>query len=307
MARQARATAVGACAIILWSLLAVLTTGASGLPPFQLLALTFAVGAAVNGALAIAGGRAARRRWRQPWPVWALGIGGLFFYHAFYFVALSHAPPAAASLIAYLWPVLIVVMAGLLPGERLRLRHLLGGGLGLVGAGLLITDGGQATMRPDAALGYGAALACALTWSGYSVLNRRFGAAPSLLVGPFCGAVAVLGLLCHGAFEAWVAPGRGAWLAILGLGLGPVGLAFLAWDYGTKHGDLQLLGVLSYGAPLLSTLLLVVLGRADGGPVLLGACLLIVGGAVVAAGLFSRAGAERTGESAASPPPTAGD
>lgn len=305
MART-RATVIGALAIALWSLLALLTTGAAGVPPFQLLALTFAVGAAANGLLALRCGIP----WpalRQPWPVWALGIGGLFLYHACYFVALSHAPPAGASLVAYLWPVLIVVLSGLLPGERLHPRHAAGAVLGLAGAALLITDGGQVAVRPEHALGYGAALACAVTWSGYSVLNRRFGTVPSLLVGPFCAAVAGLGLLCHLLFETTVEPGPAGWLAVLGLGLGPVGLAFLAWDHGTKHGDLQLLGVLSYGAPLLSTLILAAFGRAEPGPVLLFACLLIVGGALVASGLISRGGAGRKGESAPSPPPTATD
>ena len=48
------------------------------------------------------------------------------------------------------------------------------------------------------------------------------------------------------------------------LGIGPVGLAFFTWDIGMKHGDIQLLGVASYAAPLLSTLALIVSGRAHG-------------------------------------------
>ena len=52
--------------------------------------------------------------------VWLIGIGGLFGYHFSYFTALRLAPPAQASLIAFLWPLLIVLFSGLLPGERLR-------------------------------------------------------------------------------------------------------------------------------------------------------------------------------------------
>ncbi len=43
------------------------------------------------------------------------------------------------------------------------------------------------------------------------------------------------------------------WLAVLALGLGPVGAAFYAWDVGVKRGDIRLLGVASYAAPVLST------------------------------------------------------
>jgi drug/metabolite transporter (DMT)-like permease len=47
---------------------------------------------------------------------------------------------------------------------------------------------------------------------------------------------------------------------VLALGIGPVGAAFFTWDIGMKRGDIQLLGVASYAAPLLSTLALVAAG-----------------------------------------------
>ena len=47
------------------------------------------------------------------------------------------------------------------------------------------------------------------------------------------------------------------------MGLGPVGIAFRLWDRGTRHGDLALLGSLSYLAPLLSTALLIAAGRTQ--------------------------------------------
>ncbi|PSN18806.1 EamA family transporter, partial [filamentous cyanobacterium CCP5] len=64
--------------------------------------------------------------------------------------------------------------------------------------------------------------------------------------------------------------------------LGPVGLAFFTWDYGVKFGNIRTLGILSYGAPLLSTLLLIVCGLAEASSTLWLACGLIVGGALLA-------------------------
>src|SRR3546814_2284467 len=40
-------------------------------------------------------------------------------------------------------------------------------------------------------------------------------------------------------------------LAVLALGLGPVGAAFFAWDRGVKRGSIQALGAFSYMAPLI--------------------------------------------------------
>ncbi len=289
MTASTRATAFGFVAIALWALLALFTTGAAGVPRFQLLALTLGLaGAGSLGALALLA-PARLRNLRQPLAPWLLGTLGIFGYHGFYYVALDRAPPVDASLIAYLWPLLIVLFSGLLPGETLRARHVIGALLGLAGAGLLVTRGG-ASLAFDARYtdGYLAAAACALTWSSYSVLNRRFGSVPTEAVAGFCAAGALLALLCHLALESWVTPNALQWLAIFGLGAGPVGAAFFFWDVGTKHGRIALLGVLAYFAPLLSTLLLIGFGLAPLTPAVASACALIVGGGLVAAGALGR-------------------
>lgn len=280
------ATALGFVAILLWALLALFTTGAAGVPRFQLLALT--LGLAGGGSLlALALLAPARlRRLRQPAAPWLLGTLGIFGYHGFYYVALDRAPAVDASLIAYLWPLLIVLFAGLLPGERLLPRHLAGALLGLFGAGVLVTRGGGPALDPAHVDGYLAAAACALTWSTYSVLNRRFGSVPTESVAGFCAAGAVMALICHLAFETWVTPSGIQWLAIIGLGAGPVGAAFFFWDHGTKHGNIGMLGVLSYAAPLLSTVVLIAFGLAPPTPAVGLACGLIVGGGLVASGVI---------------------
>ena len=73
------------------------------------------------------------------------------------------------------------------------------------------------------------------------------------------------------------------WLAVLGLGLMPVGAAFYAWDVGVKRGNIQVLGAASYASPLLSTLVLIAAGFAEPSWRILAACLLITAGAILAA------------------------
>lgn len=283
-AHRLRATLIGGIAALLWASLALLTTLARPVPPLQLVALTFGIAFAAALTKWCVEGRAAFARLRQPWPVWLLGVGALFGYHLFYFTALANAPAVDASLIAYLWPLLLVLFSSLLPGETLRWWHLAGAAAGLAGAVLLVTRGGAVTFRSDYALGYAAAFACALTWSGYSVLSRRLGAVPTDVVGGFCGATAFLGLVFHLRFEQTLWPADMAgWAAIVALGLGPVGLAFFVWDYGVKRGDIKALAAFSYASPLISTLLLVAFGRAEASWAIAAACVLIVGGALIAA------------------------
>jgi drug/metabolite transporter (DMT)-like permease len=279
-----RATLVGSGAIGLWSTLALGTTLTGAVPPFLMVGLTFSVAALLMLGKWIAAGEPVVKKLVWPARVWALGVYGLFGYHALYFLALKTAPAVEANLVNYLWPLLIVLFSALLPGERLRWFHVAGAALGLAGAAILTLARGGLALSGDFALGYAAALGCALVWSSYSVLSRRFGEVPSDSVGGFCAATAILGFAAHFAFEPGGWPQGWQWAAIVVLGLGPVGLAFYLWDHGMKRGDIRALGALSYATPLLSTVLLILFGGGALTWRVAMAAGLIVGGAILAAG-----------------------
>jgi drug/metabolite transporter (DMT)-like permease len=277
-----RPTLIGLLAIAMWGLLALLTDLTQGVPPFLLTALTFAIASAFGVAVLAATGRLALLL--QPWPALLVGIGGLFGSHAFYFSAMKNAPAAEASLIGYLWPLLIVLMSGLLPGERLKGKHVAGACLGFSGIAILALGKGGLGEAGLPLFGYLMAFLFALTWAAYSVLSRRMAAVPTEAVVAFCIGTAVLAALTHWAVEPPMWPGETRqWLAMLLLGLGPTGAAFFLWDIGMKKGDIRFLGTASYAAPVISTIALVLAGRAEAGLALGLACALIVAGAVVAA------------------------
>lgn len=278
---SALATAIGGIAILSWGLLALFTAATGAIPPFQLNAMCFAIGGALGLAVMIAQPRR-RAALRQDWRVYAFGIGGLFGFHALFFAALKLAPPAEAALINYLWPLLIVLFSGLLPGERLRGIHVVGAVLGFAGI-VVLSGGGEGGDFARHWPGYLCAIGSALFWSSYSVLSRRFAAVPTDAVTGFCIGAAILGIVTHLAFETTVWPEDALqWAAVAALGLGPVGAAFYAWDIGCKRGDIRLLGVGAYSAPVISTLTLILAGYAQATLYLWGACFLIVAGALIA-------------------------
>ncbi len=279
---SAAATWAGIGAILLWATLASLTALRGPIPPFQTTAMVFVIAGALVVLVAVARGRAAALR--PTAASLALGIYGLFVYHALYFAALTLAPPAEASLITALWALLTVLFSGLLPGHRLRAVHVIGALLGLAAGALLVWDKlGTAPELAGARLGYLLALGCALVWSSYSVTSRLLAEVPSEALATPCLVTAVLAALCSLAFEQWTTPPNPmSWAALVALGIGPLGAAFLFWDVGMKHGNVPLLGVLSYGALILSTALLVSLGLAEATWQLAVACALMVAAAVIA-------------------------
>jgi drug/metabolite transporter (DMT)-like permease len=277
---RARATLIGFSAVLMWALLALFTIGSAPVPPLLLNALCFGIGGLIGLVWTACKGFAVLRR--VSWKVYAFGTIGLFGYHFLYFTAFRLSPSAETGLIAYLWPLFIVLFSGLLPGERLRTPHVIGALIAFSGAAVIVL--GREGSGEGSALGLGLAFLCALTWAGYSVLSRRLGEVPTESVTVFCLATAALSVLCHLALEETVWPiGVAGWLSVLALGIGPVGAAFFTWDIGMKRGDIQLLGVASYAAPLLSTLALVAAGIAKPTWIIALAAVLITGGAALAA------------------------
>src|SRR3982074_849979 len=277
------ATLIGLTAILMWSLLAVLTLATGRIPAFQLATMTFAIGALAASTSWIAR-PGAFRALRQPPLAWMVGVGGLFGYHALYFLALRFAPPAEAGLLNYLWPLLMLLFPSLFPGERLAAHHIVGAVLGLAGTVLLFAGNSASGFAPGQLPGLIAAFVAAFVWATYSVMSRKLKTVPTDAVACFCLATALLAAAVHGLVEVTIWPDTTAqWLAIAALGVGPVGAAFYAWDIGMKRGDIRVLGAASYATPLLSTAFLILAGFAQASATIAIAAVLIAGGGLIAA------------------------
>src|SRR5436190_22503111 len=93
-ASRLRATLIGGLAVLLWSALALLTTATEPVPPFQLVAMTFAI--AFLLALGKWGWQAARGGPAPPVPLEAPpavvvpGGAGLVFFHSRFLLPLLH-------------------------------------------------------------------------------------------------------------------------------------------------------------------------------------------------------------------------
>ena len=290
---RTQATLIGTSAILLWASLAALTVLSQPVPAMLLNALTFGIGGVLGIGWLVASGSLGKLRGLS-WQALTFGTAGLFGYHALYFSALRLASPVEASLINYLWPLLIVLLSGLLPGERLTRGHIFGALLGFAGAALIVLTRAPSETQPGAALGLLLAFLAAITWAVYSVGSRRLAAVPTEAVALYCLGTAVLSALLHLGFEETLWPQNSTgWISVVVLGAGPVGLAFYVWDIGVKRGDIQLLGVASYAAPLLTTFGLWLTGAVELTPMVgLAACLITLGAVIAArAGQRLRQGA----------------
>jgi drug/metabolite transporter (DMT)-like permease len=264
-----------ACAIILWSSLAVLAAQLGHLPPFFILAICLTIG----GSLSLFHWK----KWHFSPKLLFIGVGGIFGYHFLLFMALRMAPPVSANLLNYLWPLFILLFSPLfLPEFHLTKRHLIGTLLAFTGAALVLASS-SISFSADYFLGYIFAIFAALTWAIYSLLSKKIADFSSATVGLFCLISGGLAFIAHFSLEttptiAW----QDVWRLIL-LGIGPMGLAFYCWDGALKKGDPRLIATLSYFTPLLSTGLLIVFNKEPLTPIIIYSLALIVGGAMITA------------------------
>lgn len=243
--------------ILLWSFLALLGAAVSHLPSMLVTGIALTLSGLI-GALRLG-------EWRIPLKTLAVGVYGLFGYHFLYFSALSYAPVVEANLLNYLWPLLIVLLSPVfLPAHGLRPHHLAGAGMGLLGAGLIVS-GGRMSLDFANLPGYLSAAAAAFVWASYSLLTKRLPPFPTAAVGSFCFVSGLLSLALYGSLAggAPVLPQGRDWLYLGLLGLGPLGAAFFTWDAALKRGDPRVIGSLAYLTPLTSTLILVVVGGRE--------------------------------------------
>jgi drug/metabolite transporter (DMT)-like permease len=279
--------------ILIWSTLTLFSAGVSHLPAFLSAGIALALGGLV--------GLVRVRQWRIPPLTFALGVGGIFGYHALFFLALRHAPAVEVNILQYLWPLLIVALSPLyLRDSRLHGNHLVGACLGLCGAALVIS-GGRFNLDLAHLPGYLLAVGAAFVWSSYSLLLKRVPPFPSGAVGGISLASGLLALglyalerLAHPGFPApAIAPHD--WLFLVLLGLGPMGAAFYSWDAAMKKGDPRVIGALAYLTPLLSTLNLVAFGGRRLSLVSGCAMVLIIAGAAAGSlGMLRRQPAAQT-------------
>lgn len=267
------ATILALTTIALWSFLAYLGASLNNVPPF----LLAGIGLTISGLV----GAVRYKLWKVPFKTLAMGVCGIFGYNFLYFFALQNAPAIEASLINYLWPLLIVVLSPvILSGYKLRSYHLIGAFAGLVGAGLIVT-GGRLNLDMANINGYLFAGAAAITWSCYSLFTKKVPPFSTAAVGGFCLISGILSICIHFIIEQAYIPTQRDWFFLILLGTGPLGAAFFTWDAAMKKGDPRIIGSLSYLTPLTSTLVLVMLGGHEFKWITGAAMVLIVAGALI--------------------------
>jgi len=278
------AAALGA--ILCWaSLAAALYRSLGTLAPQQVLAY----GMGVAGMALMAWDAA---RGFPPWRTWpgarsmALGLYGIFGYHALLLEAFALAPPVQANVLNYTWPLWIILLGAAAARGRPKLRPALGGVLGLAGTVVTLEPWrGTLPGGPAPWIGFGLALGAGLCWGSFTVLLRS-GRRTGRAMGWWCLQAAAVSAVWMGCGDVPFRIGADSAAVIAYIGLVPLAAAFALWQLAAEGCALHALGLLSYLTPPLSTLgLSWVVGR-PASPWAWTGLALVIGGALFGSGPF---------------------
>ena len=241
-------------AVLCWASLPAATgSGLDGLSVTELLFFSF-----VPAALYLAAQEMIlSRRLAIPWPdmkLTALGLAGIFGYHALYYLALDHAPLVEGVILTTTWSFWIVVFSTILTKKRLSLPVLAVALAGLAGAGLVVSGGRSLQFEARYLSGYLMALGCGLLWSSFSVALSRLKPTRDFMPA-FTVLAALFSTLVYAASLPQALPQAKALFSALYLGLVPLGLSFTLWNRAVTGGNMTLIGYLSYLTPPLAVLL----------------------------------------------------
>lgn len=224
-----------------------------------------------------------RSAWRLPRRDAAIVLvfgGAIALYQVCFFAAIPRLGVTVASLLTICTaPVLVVLLAVPLLGEKLTGRVALALVAAVGGTALLVGVRPPSIARPDAfaagvllalgaALGYAVVTLCARSLTGrYHLLQMN-------AVGMTVGALLLLPFALYGGLVVHYPPA--AWALLLHLGLAPTALAYLLFFYALQFTPATVAAIVTLLEPLTSTILARILFDERLGPLgLLGAALLL--------------------------------
>jgi drug/metabolite transporter (DMT)-like permease len=219
--------------------------------------------------------------WRHLKSYVLLGLFGVCGFNVFFFLALQSTSAVNASLIMALSPLLTVIVAYFILGDRARPLQLVAIPLGLLGVAIVVLGAGK---RGDFARGDLLMFVASLNWALYTVYVRksmpREASSTANIAGiMLVGAIALTVLsFAFGTELPLPSPHVAAALVVLALGGGL--LAYFLWNAGVKSVGAGTAAPFINLVPVASMLIATALGKPPslaqlvGGAIVIGAVLV---------------------------------
>lgn len=219
-----------------------------------------------------------------------IGLPGVFLYYVFYYAGASRLPASQAFITNYLWPVMSIVFAVILMGERMTLPKVVAVAMSFAGV-VTVAGNDILSFSPRGIAGTLFCLAGAVCYGLFTVLNKKSRYDKQVSMTVAMGVAFVLSLVPAVTVGDGVAVSLSQLPGILWNGVFTMALANLSWSLALAGGNTAKVSNLAYITPFLSLVWTFFILREPVKPMSLVGLCLIVGGI-----LIQLRGADKKGE-----------
>jgi drug/metabolite transporter (DMT)-like permease len=269
--------------MIIWGSTFVVTKGViDQFPPFTLAFARVSIGALVLLPFAMARPRAAAGA-RLPWAsIASMGLLGVALYYGLFNYSMRYTSASQGALVQSCIPAMTALVAVVWLRERASALRWFGIALSVAGVLLVFSNVPDSGARA-AMLGNTLMFLTVVCWGVYTSIAKRSADGPDPVIVTtgiaVSGAVMLLPfaaaeIVSHGLPDV----GFAAWLAVLYLGAGASGLAYLLYNSALQHMDASEVGAYTNLIPIVGVILgILVLDEPVSARAIAGGCIVLAG------------------------------
>ena len=238
-----------AVAIFLWSTIATISKLLlDSMNSYQVLMVSSAFATAILFAVAIFNGRIKllkSYRIKDYLITLLIGLPGTFMYYVFLYLGTERMAASQAFMINYLWPIMSIVFACLILGEKMSTRKWIAVALSFLGV-ITVAGDDLISFNPETLLGVVLCALAAASYGAFTALNRRWNYDDGITVMLSYLATFVLTLLINLFIGEELKLGSFEILGFAWNGIVTMGIATLAWALALKSGGTAKMSNLAY-------------------------------------------------------------
>lgn len=181
-----------------------------------------------------------------------IGILGIFIYHLFLYMGIDRMDASQAFIINYLWPIMAVVSACFLLGEKMTARKTVAILLSFAGVIIVTANGNLLSIGKDTLTGAAFCVIAAVSYGLFTALNKKVEYDKYFSMMIFYFAAMVVGLIYIIATKGSIRLDFVQTVGLAWMGIFTNAIAFTFWAIALKIGDTAKISNLAYITPFLS-------------------------------------------------------
>ena len=182
-----------------------------------------------------------------------------YLYYIFYLLSLMMIPAVEASMLNYLYPIMIVIFAIPINKEKLNLNKILSLIIGFIGVIIILTNGNFRSIKISNIAGDMLAIGAAISWGIFSNLGKKNSADTVLSNYIYTTVTFILSAAALLLFSKLTLPGWKTLLGLAWLSTSNIVLSYYLWFKALKSAPSALIASISFLTPFISLFFIMVI------------------------------------------------